>query len=168
MGAIKEVAKKHWVLALDEDLAGIPTPAKGDTVFTEDKNKFYYYTGAAWKTGLGYEFVPRNVTGWDKQIGTFTADGTWKVNGLDLSGIVPADAKAVALTITLADDAAGSIFFIRRAAADQESLSGRTQVANIAIDYQGIIAIDSDRLLDYKLTNLVYTIINVAVVGWWI
>ncbi|GAI14918.1 unnamed protein product, partial [marine sediment metagenome] len=67
------------------------------------------------KAALGFgRYVVRDATAFDKNIGDFTTDGTWKVNGLDLSAIVPAGATAVHLLVYVLDDAANSILEIRR------------------------------------------------------
>lgn len=169
MGEVKEYRKKHWVLDLDADLASVPNPGLGDTVLTKDKKKLYYWQGGAWKTGLGYEFVPRSVAALDFNEGAFTTDGNWKVDGLDLSGIVPAGAVAVALNVYVSDDAANSTFQFQQDATNKyNSIIVVTQVAGIPIQHSEVIVINSDRLLDYKGSNLAFASINVTVVGWFI
>lgn len=170
MADVLEVKRKHYS-GLDADKAGI-TGVLGDTYAANDSGKAYYWNDAlsAWKTGLGYEFVPRRAADIDKTLVDFTTDGNYKINGLDLSGIVPAGAVAVALKVALSDDAANSFFHIRTNAtdSDENTLSSRTQVATITIYNNGVIPIDSDRLLDYQGSNLVFIAINVTVIGWWI
>lgn len=170
MGEITEGTRRHY-LGADADKDSIPAVVKdrGDSFHANDSKKQYYWNGTAWKTGLGYEYVPRAVEARDFETGAFTADGTWKVDGLDLSGIVPAGAVAVQLSIVVKDDAANSEFTVRKNAThDINDLFALTHVANIAEFPSGVIMIDSDRLLDYRASNLVWTYIYVTVMGWFI
>lgn len=114
-------------------------------------------------------YVPRAATGWDKNVGDFTTDGTWKIDGLDLSAIVPAGAVAVSLEVIIKDDAADSDFGVRQNAVNLENLVfSRTQVANVNNSFRGIVAIDNNRLLDYFGDNLAFITISLAVTGWFI
>lgn len=170
MGDITESKRRHYV-GTDADKDTIPAggKSKGDSYHANDKGKQYYWNGANWKTGLGYEFVPRAPNAWDKQIGDFTTDGTWKVNGLDISGIVPAGAVAVMLRLQISDDAAGSAFWILSAAGTaMAEFLANTQAAGMVTEVHGVISISADRLLDYKGSNLAFTTINLAVLGWFI
>ena len=170
MGEIIESKRRHYV-GDDADKDSIPAAAKafGDSYHANDKGKQYYWNGTAWKTGLGYEYVPRRVAAADFAVGAFTTDGTWKIDGLDLSGIVPAGAIAVLLSINLADDAAGNFFIVRANATDTgNDLGQTTQVANIGIRTPAVVAIDSNRLLDYIGSNVAFTTIDIWVTGWYI
>ena len=168
MGEVKEYRKKHWV-GLDADKANLISPEDGDSYFANDKSKLYYWTGAAWKTGLGYEFVPRSAIDYDFLIGDLVVDGTWKVDGLDLSGIVPVGAVAVMLHCLVSDDAANTEFSLRANAVTKVSntITLRTQVANISLYGDFVILCDSDRLLDYY-ASVGMVSIGVTVVGWFI
>lgn len=165
MASVTTCKRNHWT-GLDADKSGV-SPTIGDTYAATDTLKLYYGNGSAWKTGLGYEFVPRNVTAWDKQVGDFTADGVWKVDGLDLSAIVPVGAVAVRLRLSVDDDAANSLMHIRQNATNvRNGLAVKTHVANIGNEGQGDVNIDADRLLDYNASNLVFVSIDLAVLGW--
>lgn len=170
MGTVKAYRKTHWVVALDTDLASIPNPQLGDTALTEDKKKLYYWEGGAWKTGLGYEYVPRAVVAADFGLGDFTLDGAWHVDDLDLSAIVPADAVAVHLNIVARGNAASLTLNLRANATTKVSntLYVTTQVANVTtFEAHGIVYVDSDRLLDtYASVGL--NIAGVTVLGWFI
>ncbi len=122
------------------------------------------------KAALGFgRYVPRLIGAHDKLIGDFTTDGTAKVNGLDLSGIVPAGATGVVLAGFVQDDAADSWFYIYHSAgATISALRLRTAVANIRVNGAATIPIDTDRLMDYQGANLVFTAISIAVLGWFI
>ncbi len=170
MGDITEKRMRHYIGA-DADKNTIPAAAKafGDSYHANDKGKQYYWNGTAWKTGLGYEFVERLVNAHDKDEADFTTDGTYKVNGLDLSGIVPEGAVVVKLQVSILDDAADSQLVLRRDAAQGRNVIDlRTQVANIATTLTQDVSIDSDRLLDYMGSNLVFAAIRVTVIGWFI
>ena len=170
MAEITEKRMRHYT-GLDADKASIPAGGKekGDSYHATDKGKQYYWDGSAWKTGLGYEYVERRIGAWDRTEVDFTWDGAWHVNGLDLSGIVPAEAKAVVLAVMALDDAASTAFNVRPNATDIMNLiDHRTQVANVwtpLIHYT--LPIDADRLMDYfgaaGMGSLFF-----AVVGWYI
>lgn len=120
------------------------------------------------KAELGFgRYVVRIVAAWDFVIGNFTTDGTYKINGLDLSGIVPAGAVAVCLRVETLDDAADSLFLIRHSAAnDTTQMRATTQAANVNFDANAVLPIDTDRMMDYYGENLAFVSINVAVLGW--
>ncbi|MBA7650771.1 hypothetical protein ES703_58582 [subsurface metagenome] len=168
MGTIKAYRKTHWVIALDADLASIPNPQLGDTVLTEDKKKLYYWQGGAWKTGLGYEFVPRNPAAPDFTKVDFTLAAGWQVDALDLSGIVPAGAVSVRLRIYY-NHAAVSYFSIRKNAVDLEVfLQTQVNLANTPDQITQDMNIDSDRLVDYVGQHTPVTTLDVSVCGWFI
>lgn len=122
------------------------------------------------KAELGFgRYVPRPVAAHDFGVGNFTTDGTWKVHGMDLTGIVPEGTTGVIFSLLINDDAANSEFRIRRDAADHVALfEARTFVVNIGVLNMFIVPIDSDRLLDYYGANLAFTVINASVVGYFI
>lgn len=170
MGEIIESTRRHYV-GDDADKALIPAGGKseGDSYHANDKGKQYYWNGTAWKTGLGYEFVPRAIAGADFAVGDLTLDGTWKVNGLDLSAIVPAGAVAVLLFGFIKDNAADQVFAIRGNATDKalNQLNMRSQVANIEYYMDFTVMIDADRLVDYNGVAGIDNI-NLYVKGWYI
>lgn len=166
MADIIEVKRRFFHgLDADKPAAG----ANGDRYYATDKNKLYYWTAGGWKTGLGYEFVELLSSAAHKQVGDFTTNGVWQVNGLDLSAIVPAGAKAIVVHLNTKDDAVGSIMQLRRDAVNvTNSFFVVTQVANIDIANIGFISVDSDRLIDYFGSNLAFTVIDLTVLGWFI
>lgn len=159
------VCKRDDYSGLDADK---PVSANiGDSYSASDTGIKYIWDGSAWKNISVGQFVPRSVAAPDKQVGDFVTDGTWKVDGLDLSGIVPAGAISVRLLAEVADGVADSNFTIRKNAADvQNILTAKTQVANIYMSCPNDVMCDADRLFDYFGTNLVFTAINVTVLGW--
>lgn len=117
-------------------------------------------------TGQATKYVVRDATTIDKTLADFTTDGNWHVNGLDLSAIVPAGAIAVQLEIIVTDNAL-SHFYIRRDATNTfNRLNTFVQVVNRTFARTGMIAINSDRLLDYLASNVTWTTIGVTVVGY--
>lgn len=157
---------KRTYIGLDADKTNVLALA-GDHYYANDTFIDYTHDGTYWRGG--FQYIKREPNAWDKTLVDFTTDGAWKVNGLDLSAIVPAGAVAVNLVVNILDDAANSNLNIRSDAGKGiNSMSRTTQVANISIDGTGIIGIESDRLLDYVATNLVWTGINLAVLGWYI
>lgn len=166
MADITIVRRNHYS-GLDADKPA--TANISDTFFSTDKGKFYYWDGSAWKTGLGFEFVPRSVNVVDFTLLDFVTDGTWKINGLDLSSIIPAGAVSTLLSVAPMDDTANAQFFVRQSATQQKSgVFPRTPAVNIADNRQGVVNLDSDRLVDYFGTNLTFTSIDITVLGWWI
>lgn len=116
-----------------------------------------------------HRYVRRLTGAIDKEVGDFTTDGNWKVDGLDLSAIVPAGATAIHLLIDITDDAASSWFGVRKDATHiYNYCQPTTQVANIPYIIHAIVACNADRLLDYIGANLAFTSINVTVLGWFI
>lgn len=152
MGEIVESRRRHYV-GVDADKASIPAGGKspGDSYHANDKGKQYYWDGANWKTGLGYEFVPRPLSAWDWTEATLTLDGTWKVDGLDTTAIVPAGAVAIVFLASIIDNAIGTRFRIRQSVGDSsEVLFLETLVANQpGPNVFSIVPCDADRLLDY-------------------
>jgi hypothetical protein len=96
-----------------------------------------------------------------------TTDGL--EHDLDLSGIVPAGAKAVSLTIKVQDNATGS--YIRfRSNGNTNTISAfllATQVADVPNYQNAIVALDANRVIEYKCNIRTFTILRVSVVGWW-
>jgi hypothetical protein len=138
-----------------------------DTVLTDLASRDSYSSGLVSLARRGY--VDRGDPGsydWDE--GDLTTDDTW--NDLDLSSIVPENAILVALSGNLADDAVNSYLQFRKNGNTNTVVkaSQRTQVANVVIDFDLIVACDSDRVIEYLGANLTFSSINLVVKGWWI
>lgn len=144
-----------------------PAMLKTDSVETL-KIKDLNVTKAKAELGFG-RYVARRAAAPDLQVGGFTTDGTWKVDGLDLSGIVPAGATGVVISVLVNDDAASSTFHVRPNATDTANdHQVWIQVANISHKDNFTMPIDADRLLDYYGSNLAFVTIDLTVVGWFI
>jgi len=103
---------------------------------------------------------------WDFQIGDFITDATYR--DLDLSGIVPIDAKAVVLSCRIRNNASGQQFIFRPNGLVNSFTAERlyTQAAAVYIGYVFIIALDVGRVIEYYGVNTTWTVIDVCVVGW--
>jgi len=103
----------------------------------------------------------------DYGVGDFTTDNTW--NDLDLSSIVPVGAKAVLFRLILKDNATGSsMWFRENGNANTRNAAGmNTQVADVEIRGEIIVACDTDRVIEYKGSNLTFTQLDLTVRGWW-
>lgn len=152
MGDITEKRMRHYTGA-DADKDSIPAGGKspGDSYHGNDSKKQYYWNGTAWKTGLGYEYIPISIAVWDWSHATLTLDGAWHVDGLDFGAKgVPVGAVAAHVNIKVKDDAAGQQFAIRPVAGSEvNGVNLYTQVANIESVFHGIMRLDADLLADY-------------------
>lgn len=106
--------------------------------------------------------------GYDFQVGNFTTDGT--PYSLDLSGIVPAGAKAVSITVIINDNAVdNNISFYENG---NSNLFNRSllimQVANQKISYNLTVSCDANRVIGYLASNTTFARIDFVVCGWWI
>lgn len=111
-------------------------------------------------------YVVRNPSNWDFTL--FTTNGSWINDGLDLSSIVPAGAKAVHLRTQIRDDVAGSTFSVRQSATNAYNQFSMLATGNYVYSSGEIIAIDSDRKLDYQASNVVWEAMSIVVLGWWV
>ena len=166
MADILQVARRYFSgLAAD-----LPASANvGDVYFATDTGHTYKWDGAAWAAKLGTELINRPCLAADFDQGDLTLDGTWKVDGLDLSAIVPAGANAAVVYCSVQDNAAGELFMIRQNATNTFNRAEYyTQVANIYIPSTPVlIALDSNRLWDYN-GDVGIAVINIYIVGWFI
>ena len=171
MGEVTESRRRHYV-GDDADKASIPAGGKsfGDSYHANDKGKQYYWDGTAWKTGLGYEYVPRAVAAVDFGLGDFGVRDAWQADALDFTGIVPAGAVAVHAMVSVRGSAASLTFGFRANATTKtlNKIEVNTQVANVFTSYvDSVVFIDTDRLADYFNKTGIDTI-NMIVLGWFI
>jgi len=104
----------------------------------------------------------------DFVVGDFTTDGDSHV--LNLSGIVPAGATLVHFTFNIKDDALDSyIMFTKNGNSNTRvRMIGRTFAVNVTTDYEGFVACDANRYIQYKAAPVTFTDINVTIKGWFI
>lgn len=122
------------------------------------------------KAALGFgRYVPVPSSAWQYAIGGLTADGAWHNDSLDFTGVVPAGAIGIVLRVSISDDAVGSVVGIRHDAGSSVSLrTMRTQVANVINEQNFFLPLEADRLMDYNISNLVWTSVDIAVIGYFI
>lgn len=100
---------------------------------------------------------------------SFTKDGG--IHTLDLSGIVPAGAVSVLLYLNIQSDTAAKVVrWNKNGNTNFVSYSQIvTQVANVLVSGQAIVACDSNRVVRYLISGTgTWATIDVAVAGWWI
>jgi len=107
-----------------------------------------------------------DTAAWDFELGDLTTDGTWY--DLDLSGTVPAGAKAVFLHVTIVDNAVGSwINFRENGNSNNYNRSLiRTQIADVGMESDILVFCDSSRVIEYSAANVTFTSISIAIKGW--
>jgi len=141
---------------------GGPTGATGATGATGT-------TGATGPQGPAgtYEFVDRgDPAAVDKVKADFITDNTWR--DLDLSAIVPAGAKAILIRIHLYGTTATAFCSLRK--------NGNTNAINVSTTYLYAtpgrtkddvwVIPDSNRLIEYCISNITWTTIELTVGGW--
>lgn len=97
---------------------------------------------------------------------TLTADDAW--HDLDLSGIVPAGAVAVYLKFVIIASSVNRYVLLRKKGNVNEYAAPtvRSVFANGINDASLIVALDTNQFCQYKLSNIVWTVIAVSVLGW--
>lgn len=98
----------------------------------------------------------------------FTLDDAW--HELDLSGIVPEGATGIAFTVTVFNTAVGKFVRFRRAGNIREKNITEigTQVANLFYGNDGVVSVNTDRKIEYKMSGAGWIVINMTVKGWWL
>jgi len=119
---------------------------------------------------MGGYYVDRgDPSAWDFSLGDFTADGDWY--DLDLSSIVPVGTTHVNVKATIQSDTVGTYISFRQKGNvnNFNQLFFRTQVANTTIDGDYIVAVNSNRYIQYRLSaSGTYARADVLISGWFI
>jgi len=151
-----DISGKSWVI--DEDTMASDDAGK---VPTQQSVKAY-------ANQIGY--VDRgDPSAWDWEVGDFTTDGTWR--DLDCSPIVNnSNAIAIRFVLYLLDDAVTSAFLLRKNGnSNLNVFDGRyTQVANVPLIANLIVACDGNQVVEYWGSNLAFTTLGLTVAGWWL
>ena len=117
-------------------------------------------------------FIDRgDPSGYDFELADFTTDGTWQTgaDALDLSNIVPSDAKAVLLGVMVLDGSVAVYLQLRESGNSAVYNKGtvRTQLGGTWNDADVTVPYNSDQKVEYITSNTTFTGINVTVKGWW-
>lgn len=116
-------------------------------------------------TAYGFFHDRGDPSAFDYVFGDLTRDSTWR--DLDLSGIVPVGAKTVALIVGIVTPTVGHVVGFRK----NGNVNGfnsselRGQVSNVFLVQDIIVALDSNRVIEYN-ANVSFTTINIVVKGW--
>ncbi len=99
---------------------------------------------------------------------SLTADETWR--DLDLSSIVPEDATAVLLrTLFRSGSAADTAQFRENGNSNTINVERMPLgFANSDVYRTAVVAVDSNRIIEYWLTNTTWTTTSIGVAGWWL
>jgi len=131
-----------------------------------------YYTGTSnHKKVLGTKlgmFVDRgDAAGYDWDETTLTTKETW--TDLDCSSVVPANAKAILFHVILEDDSIEVSFRLRENGNNNIINVGSLiiQVSNVAITNDIVVPCDSNRIVEYYISNVTWSRIDLVIKGWW-
>ncbi|MCJ7777741.1 MAG: hypothetical protein MUP16_05450 [Sedimentisphaerales bacterium] len=116
-----------------------------------------------------HSFVDRgDPAAFDFTVVNFTCDNEW--HELDLSAIVPAEATAVILKLQLKTAAVAKYIYFRKNGNVNPYNSSflATQVTNLWVGNDLIIALDTNKKVSYIATAYAWTAINVTVAGWFL
>ena len=117
---------------------------------------------------IGDQYTDRgDPSSYDFQIGDLTEDGAW--HDMDLSAIVPEGAKFVVMHFILTGNATALDFALREKGNTNEinTVDACTQATACAGHMEGVVKLDSNRVIEYKATTSAnWTSIDVHVRGW--
>ncbi len=96
---------------------------------------------------------------------TLTEDNAW--HELDISGIVPANTTAIAVSLIVSDGSVGARGRLRSSSQSSiyQVLEIQVNVTNKTISNNGIVGV-SGQAIDYAF-NVVFTSISLTILGWW-
>lgn len=117
-------------------------------------------------TGMSYE-DRGDIAAYDFEVGDLITDGTWRV--LDISSIVPANAKVIVGRIEVNDNLTGQAVYLRpygysnikNRSSVITQVAGKTVVANFSLAI-------FDQKIEYMASNTVWTAITIQPSGWFI
>lgn len=124
-----------------------------------------------WVIAQGYltaGYVDRgNAPAYDFVMGDFVKDGAW--HDLDLSSIVPAGAKGVALHLIMAASTISeAVWFRKKGYPDLYNTSVTyVQVAGLINSADKVVALDENRIIEYMITPDTWYTLSVHVKCWW-
>ena len=109
-----------------------------------------------------------DAAAFDFGVGDFVQDNAWR--DLDLSPIVPENARAVCLRLVIRATVIDTpINFRTKGNVNPFNVTRTTcSVANVKNSVDVIVYPDADRVIEYKILLNVFPLINVCVAGWWL
>lgn len=114
------------------------------------------------------EYVNRgDENNWDFQKGDLTADANW--HDLDLSSIVDPEAKLIHLRAVIQYSvAAGKVVSFRKngSSSYRNVLYQYTQNTSQYIALDGLVECDSNNVIEYQVSNVVWDFLSIYVRGW--
>lgn len=139
-------------------------------LFAGDNGALRIHTAAPTADTDGYEpgyHARSDIASHDWTEVTLTADGTWR--DLDCTSIVGSNAKAIAFVARIEYTSAGFSFGLRTNGYTNgiNQFSQLVQVANIGNYMYWVVACDSGEVVEYRLSNVTWTSVDLSVVGWW-
>ncbi len=126
----------------------------------------------AWVITLGYlttGYIDRGeaaVFDFDKD--DLTADADW--HELDLSAIIPENAKLVHITGNINYGVVAKHFAMRHTGYAEWTTINRvqTQVAGVTNFFEFSVKLDSNRKIEYILSDVAWTTVDFSIQGWWL
>lgn len=115
---------------------------------------------------FGYHFRG-DPTAFDFTIGDLTIDNAW--HDLDLSSIIPEGVRAINMITNIRGTAAQVRVAFKRGGQvnDYNMCSIWTQKINVKIGGSFPIAVDENRIMQYKIANATINICGLCIAGWW-
>lgn len=117
--------------------------------------------------GIPPVYIDRGDTAaWDFEKADFDIDGAW--HELDLSAIVPEGAQAVYITSYWRATALNRVINFRRHGNSNNvvALRSSNNVADVIVRFNGLVACDEDRKIDFNIEAGLYNYIYVTISGW--
>lgn len=118
--------------------------------------------------GIPPTFIDRgDPVFYDFVIQQLVADGAW--HELDLSGIIPEGAQAVSLSLAFSATVTNrAVYFRKNGNANAfNSFIAQTIVALINHTAHGVVALSTDRKIDYRI-HTDFNEVYITVAGWWL
>lgn len=116
---------------------------------------------------IGY-FDRGDPLNYDFTLADLLMGGAW--HDLDLSGIVPANARAVLFNVQCINNVINKQFrFRQNGNVNPRNVRGlRSQVAGLLYMDSFVVACDSNRVIEYSMQGFTWTYVDFTVCGWWL
>lgn len=166
-----EPYRRQWIAAVHKWRYDLTTEEKKEydrrAMFVRHMSGYNLFMREAMK-GLVEMFVDRGdpaVYDYDKD--DLTKDGAW--HDLNLSAIVPAGAKAVFIIGHVEGNGIDwTIMFRKKDNVNEINHGGMETIrANVERHRSSIVALNVNRVIQYKADNQAWATLNLAVRGWW-